>query len=50
MEIGVVIEGQMGLSYEEQLRLAQRAESLGFSSFYRTDHYESFPEIGRAHV
>jgi len=43
MEIGVVIEGQMGLSYEEQLRLAQRAESLGFSSFYRTDHYESFP-------
>ena len=43
MQIGIVIEGQMGLSYERQRALAQRAEALGFSAFYRTDHYESFP-------
>jgi hypothetical protein len=43
MQIGIVIEGQMGLSYERQRSLAQRVESLGFAAFYRTDHYESFP-------
>jgi len=43
MEIGIVIEGQMGLSYAQQLALAVRAEALGFAAFYRTDHYESFP-------
>lgn len=43
MQIGIVIEGQMGLTYERQRALAQRAESLGFAAFYRTDHYESFP-------
>ncbi|MGI9096791.1 MAG: LLM class flavin-dependent oxidoreductase [Candidatus Limnocylindrus sp.] len=43
MQIGIVIEGQMGLSYERQRALAQRVESLGFAAFYRTDHYESFP-------
>jgi hypothetical protein len=43
MKIGIVIEGQMGLTYGQQLALAQRAESLGFDAFYRTDHYESFP-------
>ncbi|MEY4046157.1 MAG: hypothetical protein RIR19_626 [Chloroflexota bacterium] len=43
MQIGIVIEGQMGLTYERQRALAQRVESLGFAAFYRTDHYESFP-------
>ena len=43
MKIGIVIEGQMGLTYAQQLALVQRAESLGFDAFYRTDHYESFP-------
>lgn len=43
MKIGIVIEGQMGLSYAEQRDLAVHAESLGFDSLYRTDHYESFP-------
>jgi alkanesulfonate monooxygenase SsuD/methylene tetrahydromethanopterin reductase-like flavin-dependent oxidoreductase (luciferase family) len=43
MQIGIVVEGQMGLSYERQRALAQRVESLGFAAFYRTDHYESFP-------
>jgi len=43
MKIGIVIEGQMGLTYAQQRDLAQRAEQLGFDAFYRTDHYESFP-------
>ena len=43
MKIGIVVEGQMGLTYAQQLALAQRAASLGFDAFYRTDHYESFP-------
>ena len=43
MKIGIVVEGQMGLSYTQQLAIARRAESLGFDAFYRTDHYESFP-------
>jgi alkanesulfonate monooxygenase SsuD/methylene tetrahydromethanopterin reductase-like flavin-dependent oxidoreductase (luciferase family) len=43
VKIGIVIEGQMGLTYVQQRDLAVRAESLGFDSFYRTDHYESFP-------
>jgi alkanesulfonate monooxygenase SsuD/methylene tetrahydromethanopterin reductase-like flavin-dependent oxidoreductase (luciferase family) len=43
MKIGIVVEGQMGLTYAQQLEIATRAESLGFDAFYRTDHYESFP-------
>jgi len=43
MKIGIVVEGQMGLTYAQQRALAQRAEALGFDAFYRTDHYESFP-------
>src|SRR5215208_4816964 len=36
-------EPQQGLTYEEQLAIVQRAESLGFESFFRSDHYQSFP-------
>ena len=43
MQIAVVIEGQMNLSYEQQLAAARRAEAVGISGFFRTDHYESFP-------
>jgi alkanesulfonate monooxygenase SsuD/methylene tetrahydromethanopterin reductase-like flavin-dependent oxidoreductase (luciferase family) len=43
MHIAVVIEGQMNLSYEQQLAAARRAEAVGISGFFRTDHYESFP-------
>jgi alkanesulfonate monooxygenase len=38
-----MIEPQQGLSYAEQLAIVQRAESLGFESFFRSDHYQSFP-------
>ena len=43
MQIAVVIEGQMDLSYEQQLAAARRAEAVGIGGFFRTDHYESFP-------
>lgn len=36
-------EPQQGLSYEEQLALARRAEAVGFEAFFRSDHYQSFP-------
>jgi F420-dependent oxidoreductase-like protein len=36
-------EPQQGLSYAEQLAIVQRAESLGFEAFFRSDHYQSFP-------
>ncbi len=43
MRFGLMIEAQQGLSYAEQLGLAQAAERLGFEAFFRSDHYRSFP-------
>ncbi|HLY13162.1 MAG TPA: TIGR03560 family F420-dependent LLM class oxidoreductase [Candidatus Limnocylindrales bacterium] len=43
MRFGLMIEGQQGLSYAEQLAVAQRAEAAGFEAFYRSDHFDSFP-------
>src|SRR5450759_5188932 len=38
-----MIEPQMGLTYDEQLAVARRAEAAGFEALFRSDHYESFP-------
>jgi len=43
MRFCLMIEAQQGLSYEDQLGLARRAEALGFEAFFRSDHYASFP-------
>ncbi len=43
MRFALMIEPQQGLSYLEQLAVARRAESLGFETLFRSDHYESFP-------
>ena len=43
MRFALMIEPQMGLTYEEQLAVARRAEAAGFEAFFRADHYESFP-------
>lgn len=43
MRFALMIEPQQGLTYAEQLAIVQRAESLGFESFFRSDHYQSFP-------
>src|ERR1700743_2893923 len=35
----VFVEPQQGASYSDQLSVAQTAEALGFSAFFRSDHY-----------
>lgn len=39
MRLCVFIEPQQGASYDEQLRVARRAEECGFDGFFRADHY-----------
>ncbi|HEV7651223.1 MAG TPA: LLM class F420-dependent oxidoreductase [Actinophytocola sp.] len=39
MDLRIMIEPQQGASYDTQLRLALAAEELGFSAFFRSDHY-----------
>ena len=46
MRFALMIEAQQGLSYDDQLAIVLRAEAAGFESFFRSDHYTSFP--GRA--
>jgi len=41
MRIGVMIEGQEGLTWERWLRIAERVESLGLDSLWRSDHFFS---------
>src|SRR5262245_5647540 len=39
MDFRVTIEPQEGASYSDQLAVAKAAEALGFSAFFRSDHY-----------
>jgi F420-dependent oxidoreductase-like protein len=39
VDFRVFVEPQQGATYEQQLAVAQAAESLGFSAFFRSDHY-----------
>lgn len=39
MDFRVFVEPQQGASYTDQLAVAQTAEQLGFSAFFRSDHY-----------
>ncbi|HEY0246974.1 MAG TPA: LLM class F420-dependent oxidoreductase [Gryllotalpicola sp.] len=39
MDFRIFIEPQQGASYETQLAVAQKAESLGFNAFFRSDHF-----------
>ena len=43
MRFALMIEAQQGLSYDDQLSIARRAESGGFETLFRSDHYASFP-------
>lgn len=43
MRFALMIEAQQGLSYEDQLAIARRAEAAGFETMFRSDHYASFP-------
>ncbi len=39
MDLRIFIEPQQGASYDDQFRMAQHAERLGFDAFFRSDHY-----------
>ena len=39
MDIGIMIEGQDGLTWPKWQRLARAVEDLGFAGLYRSDHY-----------
>ncbi len=41
MKIGVMMEGQEGLTWERWFRIADRVESLGLDSLWRSDHFFS---------
>jgi F420-dependent oxidoreductase-like protein len=39
MELRIFTEPQQGATYDDLLRIAQKAEELGFAAFFRSDHY-----------
>jgi F420-dependent oxidoreductase-like protein len=43
MRFALMTEPQQGYSYQDILDTARTAERLGFESFFRSDHYSSFP-------
>ena len=43
MRVGLMIEGQWGLTWARWARLLDAAESLGFDSVFRSDHYTIGP-------
>ena len=50
MRFALMIEPQVGLTYDEQLAVARHAEAAGFETLFRSDHYESFPGDSGAHT
>jgi len=46
MRLGLMIEGQEGLTWERWRRLCRAAEDLGFASLWRSDHFRSL--MGKA--
>ncbi len=43
MRFALMTEPQQGLTYADQLAVTRRAEDAGFETFFRSDHYQSFP-------
>src|ERR687897_1357926 len=43
MRFALMSEPQQGMSYSEILALVSTAEEAGFESYFRSDHYASFP-------
>jgi F420-dependent oxidoreductase-like protein len=39
MKLRIFVEPQQGASYDQQVRMAQAAESSGFDAFFRSDHF-----------
>ena len=47
MKLGVMIEGQEGVTWDLWRRLAARVEALGFESLWRSDHFMSLEDSSR---
>jgi F420-dependent oxidoreductase-like protein len=48
MRFALMTEPQQGMSYADQLAAARRAERNGFDTYFRSDHFASFPgEAGK---
>ena len=45
MDLRIFTEPQQGATYDELLAVAQRAETLGFDAFFRSDHYLRMGDI-----
>ncbi len=46
MDFRVFVEPQQGATYTDQLAVAQTAEALGYSAFFRSDHYVAMGREG----
>jgi F420-dependent oxidoreductase-like protein len=46
LDFRISVEPQQGASYAEQLAVAKAAEDLGFSAFFRSDHYRAMAGDG----
>jgi F420-dependent oxidoreductase-like protein len=47
MKLGVMIEGQEGVTWDLWRRLTARVEALGFESLWRSDHFMSLEDSSR---
>ena len=47
MKLGVMLEGQEGVSWELWRRLMAKVEALGFESLWRSDHFMSLEDSSR---
>jgi F420-dependent oxidoreductase-like protein len=47
MKLGVMVEGQEGVTWELWRRLMVRVEALGFESLWRSDHFMSLEDSSR---
>ncbi|HEV6954297.1 MAG TPA: LLM class F420-dependent oxidoreductase [Promicromonospora sp.] len=46
LDLRIFIEPQQGATYDDQLAVAQATERLGFSAFFRSDHYLAMGDRG----
>lgn len=46
IELRVFTEPQQGATYDDLLRVAQAAETLGYGAFFRSDHYQAMNAEG----
>ena len=47
MQLGVMLEGQEGLTWDLWRRIMARVEELGFESLWRSDHFMSVVDSNR---